>query len=299
MTEALDTSFISKQVQRGDYYFLNLTPAADVPLAVMCGGREICGAGYRIHRREFLYHSIEFVAAGTGQVTLAGSKYSLQPGVLFRYGPGIAHLITADAGSSLDKYFVDFTGTACTRLMRTPRWTELQPLHVAVPARVQAIYDELLRVGVRQTPHARQICALLLEQLILLVSDEAVPSGEHNSPAWEVYRKCRDHIDAHYLKLSTLSEVAAACHVSDAHVCRVFRRFGAPPPYQTIVRLKMARAASLLLDHELLVKQVAQKVGFDDQYHFSKTFKRVYGLSPDSFRTRGSRRAVARGEPAG
>jgi AraC-like DNA-binding protein len=55
------------------------------------------------------------------------------------------------------------------------------------------------------------------------------------------------------------------------------------------MRQKMARAASLLLNRELLIKEVAQQIGFEDQYHFSKAFKRIYAVSPDSFRARGRR----------
>ena len=59
----------------------------------------------------------------------------------------------------------------------------------------------------------------------------------------------------------------------------------------------MSRAASLLLERGLLVRQVAELVGFDDPYHFSKAFKRVYGTSPEAFRERGGR-GPQRGRPA-
>ena len=46
-------------------------------------------------------------------------------------------------------------------------------------------------------------------------------------------------------------------------------------------------AAALLLDRGLLVREVGQQVGYEDPYHFSKVFKRVYSLSPEAFRSRG------------
>jgi AraC-like DNA-binding protein len=59
----------------------------------------------------------------------------------------------------------------------------------------------------------------------------------------------------------------------------------------------MARAASLLLDRALPVREVGTEVGFEDPYHFSKAFKRVYGLSPQAFRAGGRREGARRAGP--
>jgi AraC-like DNA-binding protein len=44
------------------------------------------------------------------------------------------------------------------------------------------------------------------------------------------------------------------------------------------MRLKMNRATELLVDGGLLVKEVAEKLEFVDAFHFSRVFKRFYGL---------------------
>ena len=191
-----EPAFISKQVESGAYYFLDLDPSPRAPLTVVCGGREVCGAAYRIDRRAFPYHSIELVASGRGSVTLDGTRHRLQPGALFRYGPGIAHEIAVEPGSRMLKYFVDFTGTACARLLADGPWSSLQPLQLAEPARAQAIYEELQRVGARETPLAGRLCALLLQQLVLLAADEAVPAAGLDSAAWATYRRCREHMES-------------------------------------------------------------------------------------------------------
>lgn len=45
----------------------------------------------------------------------------------------------------------------------------------------------------------------------------------------------------------------------------------------------MGRAAELLLDGGLMVKEAASELGFADAFHFSRTFKRIYGLPPERF----------------
>jgi AraC-like DNA-binding protein len=50
------------------------------------------------------------------------------------------------------------------------------------------------------------------------------------------------------------------------------------------MRLKMNRSAEWLLQPGAMVKQVAERAGFADQFHFSRTFKSVFGLAPETFK---------------
>lgn len=278
-------SFISRQVLSGEYYFLNLEPTPEVPLYVACGGREVCDTRYEIDRPGFRYHSIEYVASGSGTLVLGGCRFPLRPGSLFRYGPGIPHRMGVERGAPMVKYFVDFAGQRVEKELGSGPWAELRPLRVREPARLAALFDELQRVGRRPATHVDRLCVLLLEQILLLAADEAVPEGGSPSAGWATYQRCRGYIQEHGLSVRSLAEAAAACSVSQAHLCRLFRRYDVISPYQLLVRLKMARATALLLDPRLLVREVGRQLGYDDPYHFSKAFKRVYGLSPQAFRS--------------
>ncbi len=55
----------------------------------------------------------------------------------------------------------------------------------------------------------------------------------------------------------------------------------------TEIDMRDPRRGTLLLQHRLLVREVGRRIGYDDPYHFSKTFKRVYGLAPEVFRSHG------------
>ncbi|MFM8635711.1 MAG: helix-turn-helix domain-containing protein [Planctomycetia bacterium] len=51
-------------------------------------------------------------------------------------------------------------------------------------------------------------------------------------------------------------------------------------PHRTIVRLKNSAAKSLLVRDRLTVREVAHRLGYSTEYQFSRSFKRVEGLSP-------------------
>jgi AraC-like DNA-binding protein len=84
--------------------------------------------------------------------------------------------------------------------------------------------------------------------------------------------------------LRTLQQIASECHVNNAYLCRLFRRYDNQTPYQYLLRLKMNFAAECLRQPGVLVKQVAEEAGFADPFHFSRVFTSVFGLSPVAFR---------------
>ena len=146
------------------------------------------------------------------------------------------------------------------------------------------MFDELIRHGVRGTGRSGQIGVKLLECLALEIAESQAPLEGAERLAFTTYTQARAHLEQHFRRLRTLEEVSAECHVNNAYLCRLFRRYDHQSPYQCLLRLKMTAAAEQLQQPGALVKQVAEEIGFADPFHFSRAFKSVFGLSPDAFR---------------
>lgn len=289
MRKGTQPEFFSAQISEAKRFYLDLTSPRKGRLAVVCGGCEHCAPDYEIHRRSFPYWSVEFVAQGRGTLTLGGRKHDLIPGTLFAYGPGIAQDIVSNPHERLVKYFVDFAGTQAGRLLQRNAPQPGTVIQTSAPSEVLALFDDLIRNGMRVTPFTPRILAVEMELLLLKIAETAIPFGSVTTRAFATYQRCRDHIERCHRELRTVEEVAETCHVEQAYLCRLFRRFGHDSPYQYLLRLKMNRAADLLLNSDKLVKEVAEDLRFADAYHFSRAFKKVHGLSPSQF-VQGGRR---------
>ena len=279
-----DPEFFSADVARAQRFYLNLRPKNNRPLIVVCGGLEHCTPDYVISRETFPFYSIEYVARGHGQITLKGRTYPLQPGRLFSYGPGVSHHITGAPASPLVKYFADFAGTDAMTVLRAcglvpGRVSEVFPPNALVP-----IFDELIQAGLRARPESPIMCAKLLECLALRITGARAPLAGSETHAFATFQQCRQHIEQHFLRLRTLAQIAAECHVNNAYLCRLFRRYDNRSPYQYLIRLKMNHAAERLQRTGWLVKQVAEEAGFADPFNFSRVFTAVFGISPVAFR---------------
>jgi AraC-like DNA-binding protein len=278
--------FFSPNVARARRFYLDLNPRRQEPLAVVCGGLEHCTPDYVIKRDTFPYFSLEYVVLGRGEIELHGQTHPLAPGRIFSYGPGVPHHIRTTAAAPLVKYFVDFAGRTAAALLHSCGLTAGQVAQVYPPNDLQRLFDELIATGLRPRREQAGLCRHLLQGLILKIRATQVPVAQTDTPAFHTYQQCQQHISRHFLRLPTLDQIAAECHVSTAHLCRLFRRYDHQSPYQFLLQLKMQTAAERLEQPDCLVKQVAAHVGFTDPFHFSRVFKKVLGLAPETFRRR-------------
>jgi AraC family transcriptional regulator len=97
----------------------------------------------------------------------------------------------------------------------------------------------------------------------------------------------------------TLEQMAAVADLSPYHFARQFKVATGLPPHQYVIARRVERAQHLLrANGELGLAEVALRVGFPDQSHFSLHFKRIVGVTPGQFRLcakmRKSPRAPAR-----
>jgi AraC family transcriptional regulator len=93
-------------------------------------------------------------------------------------------------------------------------------------------------------------------------------------------------IHQNYARELSLSDIAAAAHLSTYHLTRVFKKATGVSPHQYLVQVRVNSARSLLSagagDRSLA--EIAAAVGFADQSHLTRHFKRVLGMTPKQLR---------------
>lgn len=81
-----------------------------------------------------------------------------------------------------------------------------------------------------------------------------------------------------------LEQLAAEARLSVAHYCAMFKKQIGTTPIQLYSQLRIRRACELLSQTDLPVRAVADEVGFEDPFYFSRTFKKVMGMSPTAYK---------------
>ena len=81
----------------------------------------------------------------------------------------------------------------------------------------------------------------------------------------------------------TLSEIAHVCGVSEGHFRKLFREYSGENPIDFRQRHRIEKAKRLLVSDTVSVENIAMELHFSDIYHFSKTFKKIVGVSPKKY----------------
>lgn len=100
---------------------------------------------------------------------------------------------------------------------------------------------------------------------------------------WQL-RRVMNYMQMHLKERITLAHLATLAGQSQWHFSRAFKAATGCAPYQWQLQARIRHAQALLLDTACSLEQVAESVGFADAAHFGKTFRKVVGSTPATWR---------------
>jgi AraC family transcriptional regulator len=98
------------------------------------------------------------------------------------------------------------------------------------------------------------------------------------------FRRCAEFAEAHVDRRVDIASWAAALMLSTNEFGRRFQRKTGVSPYHWLLDLRLERARMLLESSDLPLAEVALRLGFCSQSHFTDSFRRRHGLSPGRWR---------------
>ena len=93
-----------------------------------------------------------------------------------------------------------------------------------------------------------------------------------------------EYMSEHFADGVSVKEVAAKFGISEKHFITRFRLITGMPPKKYLIECRMRFAVELLRERQRTMAEIAQELGYSDQYSFSKAFKKHYGEPPSFFR---------------
>ena len=97
-------------------------------------------------------------------------------------------------------------------------------------------------------------------------------------------RRLAAHVDANLAGKIVIKELAASLDLSVGHFCRAFKRTFGMPARIWIRRRRIELAQGLMLTTAASLSEIALSCGMSDQSHFTRSFRRIVGEAPSSWR---------------
>lgn len=94
----------------------------------------------------------------------------------------------------------------------------------------------------------------------------------------------RHYMDGHLGDELSLGKLAGRAGLSENAFLRLFRRDCGCSPYQYLLQQRYRYAARLLRDDSRSIEEICEAVGIRDRFHFSRHFKKMFGMAPGAYR---------------
>lgn len=254
-------------------------------LKVVRVSREQWGLEYHALRKAPDYRVIVYVARGAGFFVGCRGRVELSSGMIYTRAPGPPNEYGCSPDDPLEVFMVSVVGAEARKLFSRCVPTANHAFAIGNAHEVAQVFELMVEQAAGEAPFASQICDRYAAALLTLIRQGVLEMPVANSRARQTYLEARQYIRGRFLRLRTAGEVASHCGVTQAHLCRLFRRFGDDSPHAYLQRLKMNHAAHLLATTPKTVKEIADALGYPDPFSFSKSFKKWHALSPRQYRS--------------
>lgn len=114
----------------------------------------------------------------------------------------------------------------------------------------------------------------------------AQPEPEPEQPASFLVKQALAFLEQQYARKLTLQEVAGECYVSQWHLSKLLNKHTGKNFYDLLNTIRIQKAKELLADPSLKIGDIAELVGYSDNGHFARTFKKLEGVSANEYRNR-------------
>jgi len=110
--------------------------------------------------------------------------------------------------------------------------------------------------------------------------------SEYNPNRWKetIVQEVQKYIESHYTDHIRLADISQELCISANYLNTIFKSMTGITIINYLESYRMQQAQALLRETDLSIKQISKKLGYYDQYHFSKAFKKEHGLTPTQFR---------------
>jgi len=203
------------------------------------------------------------------------------------------HTITTPKHLRYLEYWVLFTPRPeWTRLLD---WPEEQPGAFHLPLNtpgaggmLRRAFDELLAFRRDMHPEKEGLAENALERILLLI--QQYHSSRKGRIIDDRVQRAMGFLSEKFSNNISLNDLAAHVHISPSRLAHLFTESAGMAPLHYLETQRIEAAKSLLLSTNDLIYTVADKVGFENPYHFSTRFRHIVGMSPRNFREQTIRR---------
>lgn len=219
--------------------------------------------------------------SGSARFTIDGTPYILKPGIIVHGGPGMP-LEKEVLGEEDWIYALIHYKLPREETRRWPLYNRHFSMHTGVNSRIGDLVAQLLQT--QAVPGG--ITAVKSKTLFMNILEEILFSAkrqlqDENS---EAIIRAAEYIRSHYAEPISIAKMALQSGLERRRFAYMFEKHTGMSPISYLAACRIHRSKELLRTCSYSVSNIAESVGYTDNYYFSRFFKKQTGLSPTEYR---------------
>ncbi len=229
-----------------------------------------------------------YCAGGEGWCDLSGQRHVVTKDQLLVIPAGTPHVYGAAARHPWTIHWFHAVGTNVPFYLEKLGVTEEKPVvRLGEDVRLFSLFEDVLE----DLEHGSTLTHLLyaahsLSHLMGVILRQKDQFEHEEANARQRATRSIEFMKQHLQEPLQIATLASVVNLSRSHYTTLFRRVTGYAPLRYLNHLRMQRAVQLLDTTELPIKEISDRLGFSDQFYFSRAFRKMHGHAPSAHRAR-------------
>lgn len=253
------------------------------PFWIEMAGVSNCDERYSIVREESKVIVCEYIISGSGTLVIDGQTYYPETGDVYVLPQFMRHEYHADPDNPWVKIFFNVQGTGVSALLKSfgvkdqvlfSNCEDLYPL-----------FDAFFSKTKEQIPveEIMEDCCTLYVRLLMRLRNKIQKTNQDS----QEIQLLKEFIENNFDRELTIKEMASSIYRSRDYTNKLVKRYYNMSLYSYYINLRIEKAKALLQHTSISIREISERLGYQNSQYFSKQFRHVTGVTPSYYRRTG------------
>lgn len=234
-------------------------------------------------------YELHYFLEGAGSFLNHRARYPIQSEVLFLTGPHEFHSIIPDPENIQKQpisYYAVLFGVEqeeeILQILNTGLLSGRNPVQLS--AKYRFIFETLFQLRGGPSTYQKKAAIHQLLSFLYAVYGSVEESSLLSRSGWLHVQKALELMRRETRKKLKIGDIARKVGISEEHLIRLFKGYLQLSPLQYATRLRIEAASGYLVGTNKSIGEISLLFGFENQFHFSRVFKKCTGITPTLYR---------------